>query len=102
MTSRSASEAALERYGLDKPIKVCLKAKDKNLLSLSIGKNGSSGSQSYVQVNGKGEIYLARRNLRSDWDVKIDSLKPEQKAEAEPQDGDSASGQESGEAEKAI
>ena len=35
VTSRSASEAALERYGLDKPIKVCLKAKDKNLLSLS-------------------------------------------------------------------
>ena len=102
VTSRSASEATLERYGLDKPIKVCLKAKDKNLLSLSIGKNGSSGSQSYVQVNGKGEIYLARRNLRSDWDVKIDSLKPEQKAEAEPQDDGSASGQESGEAEKAI
>ena len=98
VTSRSASEAALERYGLDNPIKVSLKAKDKALLTVSIGKDSSSGSQSYVQVNGKKEICLARGKLRSTWSVDVGSLKPEK----EPEPAAESESSESEESEKKI
>ncbi len=81
VTSRSANEAALERYGLDKPITIRAKAKDKELISFLIGKDGPSGSQAYIQIEGKKEIYLAKGNLRSLWQIDLDSLKPEPKKE---------------------
>ena len=76
VTSRSASGAALERYGLDKPVLIRAKAKNKELLSIAIGKDSSSGSQSYVQLDGKKEIYLARGNLRTAWDIDKSALLP--------------------------
>lgn len=88
VTSRSASEAALERYGLDNPIKVCLKAKGKDLLTVLIGKNSSSGTQCYIQVNGKKEIFLARGNFRTAWEIKVDALKPDPKPEAAPENSE--------------
>lgn len=105
VTSRSASQAALERYGLDKPLKVCLKSKDKTLLSILIGKDSSSGAQSYIQLEGKKEIYLARGKLRSTWEIDASALKPDPKPEAEPQsDGSESSGEggQADETEKAI
>ena len=87
VTSRSASEAALERYGLDKPIKVCLKAKGKVLLSFSVGKDSSSGTQSYIQLEGKKEIFLARGNYRTGWSIDISALKPDPKEEAAENSG---------------
>ncbi|MBQ3837370.1 MAG: DUF4340 domain-containing protein [Treponema sp.] len=82
VTSRSANEAALERYGLDKPITVRAKEKDKELISFLIGKDGPSGSQAYIQIEGKKEIYLAKGNLRTLWQIDLESLKPEAKEEA--------------------
>ncbi len=82
VTSRSASEAVLERYGLDKPITVRAKAKDKDLISFLIGKDSSSGAQAYIQIEGKKEIYLAKGSLRSTWQIDLDKLKPEPKEEA--------------------
>ena len=87
VTSRSASEAALERYGLDKPIKVCLKSKGKVLLSFSVGKDSSSGTQSYIQLEGKKEIFLARGNYRTGWSIDISALKPDPKEEAAENSG---------------
>lgn len=81
VTSRSANEAALERYGLDKPITVRAKEKDKELISFLIGKDGPSGSQAYIQIEGKKEIYLAKGNLRTLWQIDLESLKPEAKEE---------------------
>ena len=81
LTSRSANEAALERYGLDKPITVRAKEKDKELISFLIGKDGPSGSQAYIQIEGKKEIYLAKGNLRTLWQIDLESLKPEAKEE---------------------
>lgn len=91
VTSKSASEASLERYGLDKAIVVQAKEKDKNLISFSIGKDSSSGSQSYIQVEGKKEIFLASGRLRSTWEFDLESLKPtppkeEEAAESKPED----------------
>ena len=81
VTSRSANEAALERYGLDNPITVRAKEKDKELISFLIGKDGPSGSQAYIQIEGKKEIYLAKGNLRTLWQIDLESLKPEAKEE---------------------
>lgn len=105
VTSRSASEATLERYGLDKPIVLRIRSKDKPLLSILIGKDSASGSQSYVQLEGKKEIYLTRGNLRTAWEIKVDMLKPDPKPEPAPE-SENSQGQEeaadSGEAGKTI
>ena len=104
ITSRSASDAALERYGLDKPIVLRVRSKGKTLLSILIGKDSASGSQSYVQLEGKKEIYLTRGNLRTGWEIKVDMLKPDPKPEPAPE-SENTEGQEeadSGEDGKSI
>jgi len=98
VTSRSASEAALERYGLDKPIVLRVQAKGKPMLSILIGKDSASGSQSYIQFEGKKEIYLARGNLRAAWGIDISSLRPDPKPEAadESENSEDAESEEAG------
>ena len=85
-TSRSTSQSALERYGLDEPIAVTAKSKGKELISFLVGKDSSGGSQAYVQVNGKKEIYLAKGSLRTIWSADLESLKAA-KAEEEKKEG---------------
>ena len=85
VTSRSSSKAALERYGLDNPVSLRVQSKGKTLLSILIGKDSSSGKQSYIQIEGKKEIYLARGNLRTLWgNFSVDAMKPDPKTEEAP------------------
>ena len=51
------------------------------MISFLIGKDGPSGSQAYIQIEGKKEIYLAKGNLRTLWQIDLESLKPEAKEE---------------------
>lgn len=74
IAARSANEAALERYGLDAPIVVRAKSGEKNLRSIFIGKESTSGSQVYVQIEGKKEIFLAQGNLRRDFTFSADDI----------------------------
>ena len=67
VAARSADEAALERYGLDAPIVVRAKSGERDLRAIFIGKESTSGSQAYVQIEGKKEIFLAQGNLRRDF-----------------------------------
>lgn len=67
IVARSADEAALERYGLDAPIIVRAKFGEKDLRAIFIGKESTSGSQAYVRIEGKKEIFLAQGNLRRDF-----------------------------------
>lgn len=102
VTSRSASEAVLERYGLDKPITVRAKAKDKDLISFLIGKDSSSGAQAYIQIEGKKEIYLAKGSLRATWQIDLDKLKPEPKEEAPAEQEQGSDAADKAETETAI
>lgn len=86
IAARSANEAALERYGLDAPIVVRAKSGEKNLRSIFIGKESTSGSQVYVQIEGKKEIFLAQGNLRRDFTFSADDIlekEPEEQQEIE-------------------
>ena len=67
VAARSADETALERYGLNAPIIVRAKSGEKDLRTIFIGKESTSGSQAYVQIEGKKEIFLAQGNLRRDF-----------------------------------
>lgn len=82
MASRSETPAALERYGLDKPILVEAKIGGRAFQKISIGKESVSGSQAYVQLNEKKEIYLAKGNLRRDWTLTLDDLKEKEEEKA--------------------
>ena len=88
VASRSDSAATLERYGLDQAISIQAKMGAKDFQKILVGKESVSGSQAYVKVNGKKEIYLAQGNLRRDWTFSLDDLK-EKEPEA-PQTEDSA------------
>lgn len=103
VTSRSSSEAALERYGLDKPITIRVMAKDKTLLSFLIGKDSTTGAQSYIQIEGKKEIFLAKGGLRSLWQIDLEKLKPAPKENEESAEQENSSEQENSESgEKSI
>ena len=97
VASRSESASALERYGLDQAILIEAKLGAKTFQKISVGKESVSGSQAYVKINGKKEIYLAQGNLRRDWTFSLDDLK-EKEEEAAPEAEDAAEPQD----EKAI
>lgn len=87
VAARSANETALERYGLNAPIIVRAKSGGKDLRAIIIGKESTSGSQVYVQVEGKKEIYLAQGNLRRDFTFSSDDiLEKENEENAERQE----------------
>ena len=88
VASRSDSAAALERYGLDQAISIQAKMGAKDFQKILVGKESVSGSQAYVKINGKKEIYLAQGNLRRDWTFSLDDLK--EKEPEEPQADESA------------
>lgn len=74
VAARAPNEAALGRYGLDAPIVVRAKSGEKNLRSIFIGKESTSGSQVYIRIEGKKEIYLAQGNLRRDFTFSADDI----------------------------
>lgn len=88
VASRSDSAATLERYGLDQAISVQAKMGAKDFQKILVGKESVSGSQAYVKINGKKEIYLAQGNLRRDWTFSLDDLK--EKEPEEPKADESA------------
>ena len=75
LAARNSDAAALERYGLEKPITVRAKSGGKDLRTVLVGKESASGSQCYIQFEGKKEIYLAQGNLRRDWTWTLDDIK---------------------------
>lgn len=93
IVARSANEAAFERYGLNSPIIVRAKSGEKNLRSIFIGKESTSGSQFYVQIEGKKEIFLAQGNLRRDFTFSADDIlekETEEKNPAENSEGENS------------
>ena len=96
VASRSDSAAALERYGLNQAIVIEAKLGSKTFQKILVGKESVSGSQAYVQLDGKKEIYLAQGNLRRDWTFSLDDLKEkeEEKAAQTEEAGEQAQTQE--------
>ncbi len=89
VAARSADDTALERYGLDAPIVVRAKSGGKNLRAIFIGKESTSGSQAYVRIEGKKEIFLARGNLRRDFTFSAEDILEKDSSE-KPEGQDSA------------
>ena len=73
----SAGEVVNTKYELTegKKISVEVKKGNKVVRSLELGKDASSGSQTYITVDGGKEIYLAAGNLRTIFDKSISSLR---------------------------
>lgn len=88
LASRKGDGGSLERYGLDKPILVRAKSGGKDQCALLIGKESATGSQCYIQFEGKKEIYLAQGNLRRDWTFTLDDIR--QKSEEQDSDNSAA------------
>ena len=65
------------RYGLDDASKITVEIFDgeKSLRSAVIGKNTSTGNQSYIQLDGKNTILLANKALHSIFDTSEDALR---------------------------
>ena len=65
------------RYGLDDASKITVTAMDsgKDLLTLAVGKNTSTGNQSYIQLDGKNTVLLANKALHSLFDTTENALR---------------------------
>lgn len=73
--TKNPSENDFERYGLVSPVKVTAVASDnKTLRSITVGKTSSTGNQTYVQLDGKKEIYLVSGNFNSTFSASKDNL----------------------------
>jgi len=78
IVSRSAEEATLERYGLDAAQVITVTAADasgKVLRTMYIGKESSTGSQTYVKVDSSKDIYLVSGALKNTFGKKTDDLR---------------------------
>ncbi len=75
--SHSSSETELNRYGLAdaQTIKVTVNRGEKTLRSIVIGKDASSASQTFIQLDGSSETLLAGGSIRSAFTVDEESLK---------------------------
>lgn len=73
----SSSQKNAERYGLGDEEKILVKAfaGEKLLRTISVGKNTSTNSQSYICVDDKNSIYLAQNALHTNFSVDLDSLR---------------------------
>jgi|SRR5574344_28572 hypothetical protein len=67
----------LDKYGLDDGSKITVTAsKDgSSVRTMTIGKNTTSGSQCYVQIDGKDTVYLAEGSLHDTYAVTVDALR---------------------------
>ena len=68
---------AADKYELNEGQKISVIARKEgtDLRSIDIGKNGSTGSQSFITVDGGKDIYLATGGLRYDFDTSIDQIR---------------------------
>lgn len=74
--SKSSSDFSMERYGLDEPVRVTIRgSKNKKSLNLLIGKVSVTGLQTYIQVEGKKDIFLAQGNLHDMFSAAESSLR---------------------------
>lgn len=66
-----------DKYGLDAASKITVTAfKDgKSVRTITVGKNASSGSQCYVQIDGKDTVYLADGSLHDTYGVTVDGVR---------------------------
>jgi len=67
--SRNLSAADEDRYGLadGSALEITLTKAGKTLRTLKVGKASPTAQQSYVTVDGKGEVYLVSGNLAEDF-----------------------------------
>lgn len=84
--SRSSAQSELERYGLADVATITVTARNagKTVRTLKIGKDASSSSTNYVQLDGSSETLLAAGSLRSTFSVKEDDLKIKSQETASP------------------
>jgi hypothetical protein len=75
-----ANANAAERYELDEGHRITVTAKKggKVLRTLLIGKDSSAGSQTYIAVDDKKDIYLASGNIRSTFNASLKSIRSKQ------------------------
>lgn len=86
--SRSSAQSELERYGLADvaTITVTAGSNGKTVRTVVIGKDASSSSTSYIQLDGSSETLLATGSLRSTFSVKADDLKMKTEENSEAQE----------------
>lgn len=77
VVSHSDSETVLERYGLgDGAVKVvALDKNGKEIRTLIIGKESSTGSQTYVKIDSGKDIYLVSGALKSVFGKSVEDLR---------------------------
>jgi hypothetical protein len=76
--SHSDSEAMLERYGLDTAQAVTVTASDadgKALRTVIIGKESSTGSQTYIKIGSGRDIYLVSGSLKNTFGKSVSDLR---------------------------
>ena len=75
--AQAGSDAVDERYEIDKANAIVVKAYKGNELvrTLTIGKASSTGSQSYVTLDGKKDIYLVSGTLRDTFKKDVTALR---------------------------
>ncbi|MCR5765245.1 MAG: DUF4340 domain-containing protein [Treponema sp.] len=73
----ASNENVIAKYelGEGKNITVTVKNGDKTLRVLKIGKESSTGTQSYITVDGGSDVYLISSNLRSSFSKSVDDLR---------------------------
>ena len=67
----------LEKYQLDDANKITVVAKKDGevLRTLTLGKNASTGSQTYITLDGKNDIYLASGGLKFSFDKTLNAVR---------------------------
>ena len=75
--AQAGSDAVDERYEIDKANAIVVKAYKGNELvrTLTIGKTSSTGSQSYVTLDGKKDIYLVSGTFRDTFKKDVAALR---------------------------
>ena len=75
--AQAGSDAVDERYEIDKANAIVVKAYKGNELvrTLTIGKTSSTGSQSYLTLDGKKDIYLVSGTLRDTFKKDVAALR---------------------------
>lgn len=76
--SHSDDEAVLERYGLDKDKALTVNATDSNgktVRTITVGKESSTGSQTYIKVDSNKDIYLVSGSLKNTFGKTVDEMR---------------------------
>ena len=73
----TTKQGNLEKYQLDDANKITVVAKKDGevLRTLELGKNASTGSQTYITLDGKNDIYLASGGLKFSFDKTLNAIR---------------------------